>query len=225
MRKNIYLFLAAVLGLWSSCKKDSVIPPDPNYYNYYPTVVGSYITYQCDSIVYDDFNNTIDTFRFQIKEVYESEFTDNAGRRAIRIERFKKTDTTSWFLKDVWFTAADSDQAEKIEEDVRFIKLVFPVKAGKIWNSNALNSQGESLTEYINVHQPYSTTSLNFDSTLTTINTEPANLVEEFRNTEVYATGIGLVYKNLVDVKYLVPTPVIKSGVVFTMNAIEIGVQ
>lgn len=225
MRNQIYLLLLAIAASVASCKKDSVIPPDPYYYDYYPTAVGSYITYQCDSIVYDDFNGTIDTFRFQIKEVYQSEFTDNAGRRAIRIERFKKTDTTSWFLKDVWFTAADQDQAEKIEEDVRFVKLVFPVKSGKVWNSNALNSLGERLTEYKNVHQSYSTTALNFDSTLTTINTEPANLVEEYRNTEVYAKGVGLVHRKLVDVRYVVPTPVINSGVVFTMNAIETGVQ
>lgn len=226
MRKNIYLILIALISFMSACKKDSVIPPDPFYYEYFPTKVGSFITYNCDSIVYDDFNNTVDTFRFQIKELYQSEFTDNSGRRAIRIERYKKwSDTTSWFLKDVWYTVTDNNQAEKIEEDVRYIKLVFPVKAGKTWNSNALNSMDARETEYMDVHKSYSIGALSFDSTLTTENTEPENLVDEYRNTEIYAKGVGLIYKKLVDVEFVVPTPEIQSGFVFTMNAVEIGVE
>jgi hypothetical protein len=225
MRKILFSLLA-VVAFVSSCKKDSVIPPDPFYRDYFPTEVGSYITYDCDSIVYDDFNQTVDTFRFQIKEYYQSEFTDNAGRRAIRLERYKKTsDTTNWFLKDVWFVIATDDQVEKIEEDVRYIKMVFPVKEGKDWNVNALNSLGERNYIYENAHKVFDTGTLSFDSTVTVINTDPENLVEEYRNTETFASGVGMVYKRLVDVEYIVPGPAIRSGVIFTMNAVETGFE
>jgi hypothetical protein len=224
MMKRLLFAFSALLLILPACKKDSVIPPDPFYRDYFPTQVGSYITYDCDSIVYDDFNNTVDTFRFQIKEYYQSEFTDNAGRRAIRLERYKKTsDTTSWFLKDVWFVTATDNQVEKIEEDVRYIKLVFPVKDGKEWNGNALNSLGDRTYVYENAHKPYSTGALSFDSTVTTINTDPENLVSEYRNTETFAARVGMVYKRYVDVEYVVPGPAIRKGVIFTMKAVEIG--
>jgi len=225
--KKGYLFLTICLGalFLTGCKEDSVIEPELSYTEYFPDKVGSYILYNCDSIVYDDFNGTIDTFRFQIKEYYEAEFTDNSGRKAIRIERKKRDDTTSWFIKDVWSLAKTSKQVEKVEEDVRFIKLNFPVKSGKVWNINALNSLGEQEVEYQEVHKAFSNGTLNFDSTITVVNTDPVNLISELRNTEVFAKNVGMVYKRFVEVDYVVPTPIIKKGVIFTMSAIEIGIE
>jgi hypothetical protein len=226
MKKGYLLLIFYSAAMYfSSCKEDAVIAPEIAYTQYFPDKVGSYILYNCDSIVYDDFNGTIDTFRFQIKEYYESEFTDNSGRKAIRIERKKRDDTTSWFIKDVWYLAKTAKQVEKVEEDVRYIKLNFPVKSGKVWNVNALNSLGEQEVEYQEVHKPFSTGVLNFDSTLTVVNTDPVNLISEKRNTEVFAINVGMVYKRYVDVDYVIPTPEIKKGVVFTMSAIEIGFE
>jgi hypothetical protein len=116
-------------------------------------------------------------------------------------------------------------QVEKVEEDVRFIKLVFPVRANLQWNSNALNSLDASTVAYSKVHEPFSTDSLQFDSTITVENIDPVNLVSEYRNTEVFAKNAGMIYKKFVDVKYVVPTNEIKSGLVFTMKAIEIGTE
>jgi hypothetical protein len=226
MRKG-YLFLILCFSAiyMTGCKEDAIIAPEISYTQYFQDKVGTYILYNCDSIVYDDFNGTVDTFRFQIKEYYESEFTDNSGRKAIRIERKKRDDTTSWFIKDVWSLVKTSKQVEKVEEDVRFIKLNFPVKSGKVWNVNALNSLGDQEVEYQEVHKPFSTGTLSFDSTITVVNTDPVNLISEFRNTEVFAMNVGLVYKRFVDVDYVVPTPEIKKGVVFTMSAVEFGVE
>jgi hypothetical protein len=94
-----------------------------------------------------------------------------------------------------------------------------------VWNVNALNSLGEQEVEYQEVHKPFSTGVLNFDSTLTVVNTDPVNLISEKRNTEVFAINVGMVYKRYVDVDYVIPTPEIKKGVVFTMSAIEIGFE
>lgn len=226
----IYRNLAtiAILGLMavSACKKDSTIPADPYFRNYFPAEVGSYIIYDCDSIVYDDFNGTVDTFRFQIKEHYKSSFVDNSGRNALRIERWKKpADTLSWFLKDVWYVVASDNQVEKVEEDVRYIKLSFPVKEARRWDINALNSLGSRTVNYKDVHQTYAVAGVSYDSTVTVVNTDPENLVSEYRNTEVFAANKGMIYKNYVDVDFVVPTPVIESGVVFTMRAIEFGTE
>lgn len=225
-KRYILICLACFSLLISSCKKDSVIAPDPAYRSYFSDKVGSYIIYQCDSIIYDDFNQTVDTNSFLIKEYFESTFIDNSGRSAIRIERWKKpADTLSWFLKDVWQCVKTDAQVEKVEEDVRFIKMVFPVRESIEWNGNALNSLTAQTLTFSEVHKPFTTGTLDFDSTITVVNTDPENLVSELRTTEVFAANVGMVFKKYVDVKYVVPTSNIKSGVVFTMKAIEIGVQ
>jgi hypothetical protein len=228
MIKKTFLFSLLVCALLTanSCKKDTIQLPDEFYREYFNDAVGSYIIYECDSIIYDDFNQSIDTNSFLIKEYFQSTFVDNSGRNAIRVERWKKpADSLNWFLKDVWSLVKTDVQVEKVEEDVRFIKLVFPVRANLQWNTNSLNSLDARTVAYSKVHEAFSTDSLQFDSTITVENIDPANLVSEYRNTEVFAKNAGMIYKKFVDVKYIIPTNEIKSGLVFTMKAIEIGTE
>jgi len=222
---KLYLRIA-VLGIFlASCTKDVVIPPDPLYRHYFPATVGTYIVYDCDSIVYNDFTGEVDTFQFEIRESYESAFTDNSGREAIRLERWKRDAQTPWFLKDVWTVVKTGSQVEKVEEDLRYIRLMFPIKEGKTWNMNALNSSQAREVEIIQAHKPYQSGALSFDSTVTVQNNDPVNLVSEYRNTEIYAANKGMVYKQLKDVRYIIPTPQIKSGVIYTMRAKEIHIE
>lgn len=221
---NTLIFAFFMLLFSTACEKDTIIPPDPIFRNYFKAQVGDYTIYACDSLVYNDFTGNTDTFRFKIKELMESEFIDNSGRKAIRLERWKQEhDTLSWFLKDVWMLVNDSMQVEKVEEDVRFIKILFPVKEGREWNINALNSLGARTVSMKDVHKPLNLGSLSFDSTITVVNTDPENLVSEFRDTEKFAAGKGLIYKKLVNVRFNVSQGTILSGVDFTMKAIEFG--
>jgi hypothetical protein len=224
---RIHLAIALISILAASCKDETVLEPEAQFNNYFPAVKGSYIVYDCDSVVYDDFTNTVDTLKFKIKEYYETEFTDNSGRTAIRLERYKMPEgTTQWQLKDIWSLVKTDKQVEKVEEDVRMLKLLFPVKEGLEWDINALNNTGSRTVICKSIHQPYSVEAFSFDSTITVVNTDPENLVEEYRDTEVFAANKGMVYKKYVNLKYKTPPQTgIKSGVVFTMQAVEFGVE
>src|SRR4030067_3558016 len=84
------LFLQGLITvLIISCKKDVSVNPDLGY-EYFPATVGKYVVYDVDSIVYNDFTGTTDTFKYQIKETIESIFLDNSNRQTLRIERYKK---------------------------------------------------------------------------------------------------------------------------------------
>lgn len=233
MKKQFLLFFlfGSFLVLINACKKDSTLEPGRWYDEYFPAKSGAYIIYACDSLVYNDFTNNIDTFNFLIKEYYESEFVDNAGRPALRLERWKQEHPDSaWYIKDVWFVLKTKEKVEKIEEDVRLTKLVFPIRANKEWDANALNALNARIFEYENIHQPFNVLNQNFDSTVTTINIDPANLVNEYRNTEVYGLNKGLIYRSFVDVQLRTDTILslpwyerVRTGVIFTMKAQEFG--
>jgi len=225
-----YLLAFSILSLIVACTKTEQEPEQVRFYDeYFTDSVKYYIDYSCDSLVYNDFSGTVDTFTFDIREYYESSFIDNAGRKAIRLERWKKTADTTWFLKDVWQVTKTKLQVEKTEEDVRFFKLKFPLGDNYVWNMNLFNSLPTLNIRYINMHASYNNGLLDFDSTITVRNTDPENLVSEFRTTEVYAINKGLVFKNLVDVKLKTDNlslpwqQRIRSGVIFTMRAKEFG--
>lgn len=224
--KYVCLFFLILLVI-VSCKKDAPVTQPDYGYNYFPTDIKKYVVYDVDSIVHNDFTNTVDTFKYQIKEYIESSFIDNSGRNTLRLERYIKNhnDTIpysaiSWTLKDVWYTNRTNTTAEKVEENQRYVKLIFPVAAKNKWNGNAYNTLGEQTYTYDDVNTPRTIGTLSFDSTLfvTQLNTE--NLIEKKYYTEIYAKNVGMVYKQIIDVQ----ANNIVSGVP-VMNRITSGIE
>jgi hypothetical protein len=193
----ISLFLIALV----SCKKDTQVL-DVGY-EYFPETIGKYVIYEGDSIIYDEEGNAPhDTIRFQVKEVIESIYTDNQGRPTMRIERYKKmyNDTLPynnmpWILSDVWAANRTSTTAERVEENVRFIKLIFPVKEDQSWNGNAQNTLEEWPYEITSAHESETVNNLSFDSVAVVLQNDDENLVERKYGVEKYARDIGLIYK------------------------------
>ncbi len=205
MRKNTYirLFILPLIALLlvASCKKRETIEYTIyNGYEYFPVTVGSWITYEVDSIYHDDDVSIHDTTHFQLREVVAELFTDNEGRETMRLERFKRAnDTLPWGLTDVWFANATETRVEKVEENIRYLRLVFPIKEGKTWDGNVYNTDSERDYEYTTVHQSASINNLPFDSTLQVTQIADSNFVKRQRAIETYATGIGLIYKVYID--------------------------
>ncbi|HIA36291.1 MAG TPA: hypothetical protein EYN89_06025 [Flavobacteriales bacterium] len=192
---NIILVLL-LFGIYS-CKKDSPTELDMGY-NYYPNNVGSRIIYDVDSIIRDDFFEpiAIDTSVYQIKEVNESVYLDSEGRETMRIERYKRSNSTMpWVIKDIWYANRTASMVERTEENIKYRKLVFPVRNDLSWNGNAANIAEEWNCQYSDVNMPMTLGGIDFDSTLI-VNQKDENLGNTYDYfQEGYAAGIGLVYK------------------------------
>jgi hypothetical protein len=208
--KLIALLILLFAGLMS-CKKEEGIAADMGY-RYFPDHPGHWLTYRVDSIHWDDFTGSVDTFSYQIKEVTESVFTDEQGRPTLRIERYKRqSDTSQWVIKDVWFANRTASTAERVEENVRYLKLIFPPEKGAKWDGNLLNTAEELECRYLWVHDPYSLEGLAYDSALAVLLSDRQTLISRDYRYEVYACGVGLVYKKFVQIETEL-TGVIKNG-------------
>lgn len=211
----LFLFVAA-------CSKDEPVSPDMGY-RYFPVNPGHWMIYQVDSIAWDKFNNSVDTFNFQIKEVFESEFIDEQGRTNIRIERYKRnSDTSKWVIKDVWFALRTASTAEKVEENKRFVKMIFPVQEDDEWNGNAGNSLEKQDYTYVDINQPYTLPLFSFDSTVTVIQNDLTTAIGRNFEQEVYAADVGMIYKKFIDQETL-PTGVIRDGCYYSYTLLEWG--
>jgi hypothetical protein len=224
IKSTIFIVITLIfpITLIVSCKKDKALPPDLGY-NYYPTTVGWYIEYEIDSIVYNDFTNSIDTTHYYLKEVIESEFNDAAERPSFRIERYKrKTTNDNWEVSDVWFGVKNNASLEKIEENQRIVKLIFPVKNGSRWDGNKYNTLGKQDFEYQNKDLPLTFGNLNFDSTVVIKQFENINLIEKKEFKEIYARNTGMIYKEMIEIKTEV-NGTIKSGYRYYQTIIAYG--
>ncbi len=197
------LFISAIFALTLfSCKKD-VSTIDMGY-NYFPDQVGRYVIYDVDSTYYDDFftPTKVTNYKFQIKEKIQSVFTDNQNRPTLRLERYVKHydsivpySAMSWTLRDVWMENKTTTTAEKVEENVRFVRLIFPVIKNKTWNANAQNTNDERDFSYEFVDVPLSIGNNSFGMVLETLYDDGGGILtsREYR-TEKYARGVGLIY-------------------------------
>lgn len=220
----IFLLTAGIL--LTSCTKDSDLPPEDLGYSYFPYTPGDFRIYQVDSTYYDDFYDTVKTYSFHLKEVYESYFYDSGNRQCIRIERWvKMTDTTDWLLRDVWYSCLTNSYAERLEENVRYTRLAFPVRRSTSWDGNAFNVLDEQIYEYDNIDDAFALGLLNFDSTTTVIQAVSSNLIQDINQYEMYARGVGLVYKKYRDVEKDFVSGSIVSGVDYTLQLTEYGHQ
>lgn len=190
------LLAIAAIGTFSSCSKDEPTEIDMGY-GYFPQNIGHWIEYQVDSMrVQLASGNVLDTtlYSYPLREVLVENITDAEGRPAQRIIRYTRDDNNVWIPQDVWWQTRDVVRAERSEENLRRIKLVFPPRAGSEWNTNATNIEDEFGLEYEEVDVPFSVNGLSFDKTVSVVSTFENNLVETRNYLERYAEGVGMVY-------------------------------
>ena len=84
------------------------------------------------------------------------------------MERYKRADSAQqWVISDVWENQIINNQAHSVEENIRYIKIIFPPKKDEIWNGNAFNTLEATNYSISNMDEYVSINALIFDSILT----------------------------------------------------------
>ena len=211
--KTLLPFLI-MLGIYS-CKKEEVVHMAPVFFNYVPTDIGNVVVYNVDSTYYNEFDSSIAVFHFQIMERIDSTYNDNEGRPTQRIERFKRDSVTgAWHSIQAWNSTLTSARFERVENNIRYVRLGFPITATQTWNGNAYNILRQEDYYYLDFHEPLAIAAFYFDSVLTVQQADYNNLIHEKYGLEQYANHVGLVYKEFIDAdKYI--TGQYKNGIIY----------
>jgi hypothetical protein len=138
--KKLISCLAALAFLFSlcSCEKKTEQFTTESIAEYLPLTVGKYITYRIDSTVFMNFGTVQEIHRYQVKHVVDAQVPDNLGRPSYRIIRYLRdsTGTQPWVENGTYFITNLTDQAEVIEDNLRYIKLHLPFKLNTDWKGN-----------------------------------------------------------------------------------------
>lgn len=207
-------FLIAMAVFWSGCSKETEELRVTPVHEYYPLEVGKYMTYRLDSTVYVNLNTVKEVHTYIIQDFVDSMITDNLGRPSYRIRRMIRSndDTTVWTDNATFIVTPLDKSIELIENNLRYIKLKAPVTEGYTWRGNSyINSYSNPDLQYLdnweyyyeNVDQPYSGT-VPYAETITIQQRDevlgnPNNKAFYFeinQGREIYAKGIGLVYRH-----------------------------
>ena len=194
--KNYLLIIICICFLASCTKENAIEVSTTNYfYQYFPTDSGIIRYYQADSIFWDANNQAaLDTISYEIKEVIAGNYFDNENEICQRIERYKKDVNGNWIIWKVLSDKRIQFNAERYIDNIRFIKLKFPLNTTEKWNGNALNTLDAQYYQITDVHQPENINTLAFDSVCTVLQDNYIDATRQFYGMEKYAARIGMIY-------------------------------
>lgn len=229
-----HILLLCLVIVVTSCKK-TIHYPATSLTDYFLTLqVGKYATYRLDSLNFYYYGQLDTITSYLAKDSVESSFVDGAGNKAWYVTRYLSDTTgTNWYPGETYTVTPLQQRIEMTEENLRFIKLAFPMDQGFSWTGNTYlpyapykgffdYSDDSHLTlgtwnySYQSVNTPYSLGSQKFDSTLTVMQRNdsinvPITDVHSFASrtywSETYAKHIGLIYRHTEMWEYQPPTP------------------
>ena len=168
---------------------------------FYPKI-GQSVVYDVEDTQYELTGKFI-VKTYQLKEVNVSTFKDLEGKEALRIERYRRENNSQkWVIDSVFTAKKEIDKVLKTENNVTYVKILFPIKEGLKWNGNAYNSFGNDIYELKKVNQFFKTNGRKFDNTFTVIQQNDSTLVDLKKRIEIYAENIGMIYQEKTNVLY-----------------------
>lgn len=223
MRKNSFLIVFAGILLVAACSKTDSFPT-VKLENIMQLQPGKYIIYKLDSLNYVNFGQTLALSRYQAKDIVDAAITDNLGRPSWRVIRYLRdsasTSEADWKPNITYTITVTNNEVEVIEENQRYIKLKQPIREGMTWRGNAyINPESFDASfsidiwdyTYNEVFTPFvfddgrtvdSTITVNQrDEVLGDVDNPDSYSVQNFSK-EVYATNVGLIYKELFHSEY-----------------------
>jgi hypothetical protein len=216
-RSVLHLLFILFLGLFgASCGKNETETLPDLAKDYFPLQIGKTLTYDIDTVFYDPQpGNTvkIDTFRWQVKEVFVDTFKDATGLLTYKIERSERRrgDTSKYEVRKIVTSALSENEALRTEDNLKFIKMPRFLSEKTTWDGNVYCDQsliievaGERMGlfskkwnyEVLTLGKAEKVGTKDFTDVLSIRAQSDTRILTEKRyNLEKYAKGIGLVYK------------------------------
>lgn len=195
MQKAFYILLAILLFSLSCTEENLDDTPDIDS-SYFPLTEGSYIVYEITEITIDAPSEVYDTVKYECKELIGSPYIDNSGNLYYMLIRYTRDNSgDNWALSDVWSTQIADNSAQQVEENIRYVKLRFPVHLNKSWDGNVFNINDAEEYRITEIDAAWSINQTDFDSVLTVVQEADSSLIHKDVKTEKYTKHLGLIYK------------------------------
>ena len=238
MMKKSLRTLAIILTLITiitSCKRTLNNYSDGALSTYFmPLQVGKYAIYELDSLNFYYYGQLDTLTKYYAKDTVEMATQDNAGRPCWLVVRYLSpiSATPTWSAGETYTVTVTPSTVEVVENNMRFIKLAFPVDSGYTWSGNSYltydpyqdffdfsddSHKSLNLWNYTYTHgiQPFTAGTQTYDSAATVLQVNdsinvPIVIDTIFASktywTETYAKNVGLVYRHTAMWEYQPPT-------------------
>ncbi len=199
-----------------ACNERVIQEPNLDFgYDYFPLELGDFWEYEVDSFIYRPGQNggvAIDSVQAQLREMVVDTFRDNANLLNFIVEQYtRRSKEDIWQIRNVLRLARNEEQAYRIEDNLRFLKMVFPPKPESSWPGTnyfdefiAIPVAGGDIEVFkgwestiLSREGSWKSGDLNFEEVLEIEIADFNTFIERREGKEYYAKGVGLISRSL----------------------------
>ncbi|NNV57891.1 hypothetical protein [Limnovirga soli] len=228
MNRFLKLIFTTGLMVLMGCAKQSATVQFPALSDYLPLQTGRVLVYRLDSSLIPLDGSDLVVKSYHAKDSIADTITDGMGRLTYRMYRFvtDTLETQPWQNIGTFLITANAQTVELLDDkNRRFVILTQPLRDGFTWPGNAYIDTKSATSpfqfmdgwryQYTQFNQPITLDDALLDSTITVLQRdeisppgpfEPQNYQQRNYAVEIYAKGIGLVYKEFLHSTWQ-PTP------------------
>lgn len=236
-----FLLLAFTLTVaLFSCKKADDKPAAPKAsQEYYPLQKGKWVIYDVDSTIWDDVLCIKRFYHYQIRHTVADTFTDDKGRLSYRMETaIRKRVQDDWTQHQSFYVTNTEVTLEMNYDRLTYVKMIYPIVENETWKGNVniltkdpiYNFYENWDYKYQYVKYPFNTGFKVFDNTVTIEHIDAATSDPELypevyasrtRSKEVFASGVGMVFREYYRWTYDPATTRCRKGSGVVMKAVD----
>ncbi|MEL6968852.1 MAG: hypothetical protein AAFZ63_13700 [Bacteroidota bacterium] len=208
------LTLSFVMLFALACDEETAEPRQDKGFDYFPIAIGQEWNYEMDSIVLRPQVGGVlyDSVLLDVRETIVDTVRDLQEQLWFRGERYdRRADSTEWRFRQTFLLRTDDGRALRREDNLEFVKMVFPLRDDQNWDGHASFNQyreievgGQPIQIFADWNYRYRQTegsatfeNLVFDDIALVEGADYENLLNRRLSLEAYARGVGLVYREL----------------------------
>jgi hypothetical protein len=207
MKINRHIVWALFLLLAVACGKKPDVTNDDIGFDYYPISEGDYFIYDVIDTSFQG-SGSFEVSVYQLKEEIHEPITVSEETR-YQVYRYYREPGAEWKTQpdSVWTVFYRGNSVVKVEDNVRFVKLIFPLEVNKAWDGNISDTENDPMNYYKlkQVRRPYTYDDRHYSQTVSVEHFNSSSAIDKLYSVEVFAREIGLVYKQILIYRYEQP--------------------
>lgn len=188
-------WVIALVFLMACSESELEISSDRLGLAYFPMEVGEYRIYEVEETNYYLVGPQSSSYQL-LEEVVDSTLISTSEVK-YKLHRSKRAnDTEEWELDSIWSTTLSNIRILSNENNVAFVKLVFPVINGLEWDANIYNNESSEYYRYASTLLDTTVLDQSYSAALKVIQSDQGqDIIGRDDRFEVYAQDIGLIIK------------------------------
>jgi hypothetical protein len=210
---NTLMLLLGVVLLMVSCGDETKRLDRSTFgFEFFPLEESQYWVYKVEETLIKSEGMQNSTSTFFVREDVTESFVNTIGDTIYKIQRSISDDINGVFVPtDVWTAELTENAAYRVEENLEFVKMIFPFSVGTTWEGNLFDNQTDVIVaeNEVKVYKdwgnyevaakgiPFSVEGENYTNVTRIDQANFESAIERRYAVEYYATGVGLIQKEL----------------------------